>query len=58
MLAKSLLTQVNAPGLSTYSWIIQLRGTVTPNTNTTAIPRPKAVFTFFEIARNEHMPKK
>ncbi len=35
-----------------------LSGTVSTCTNTTATPRPKAVSTFFEQARNEHMPRK
>ena len=33
-------------------------GRVTRITKITAIPRPKAVLTFFDTARNEHIPKK
>jgi hypothetical protein len=33
-------------------------GRVTTSMKVTAIPRPKAVFTFLETARNEHMPRK
>ena len=33
-------------------------GTVTTNTTITAIPSPIAAWTFFEIARNVHIPRK
>ena len=33
-------------------------GTVTVRTKTTASPRPIAVLTRFETARNEHIPRK
>lgn len=33
-------------------------GTVTNNTNVTASPKPKDVFTFLETAKKEHIPKK
>ena len=35
-----------------------LSGTVSTCTKTTATPSPSAVSTFFEQARNEHMPRK
>jgi len=38
--------------------IAQLAGVVTVNTNITAKPKPTAVSTFFEQAKNEHIPKK
>jgi hypothetical protein len=50
--------QVKAPSFKTNSFKIQLKGTVTPNTKTTAAPRPTAVLTFLETARKEHIPKK
>ena len=50
--------QISAPSFKTNSFKIQLKGTVTPNTNTTAAPRPTAVLTFLETARKEHIPKK
>jgi hypothetical protein len=33
-------------------------GMVIAKTKTTATPKPKAVLTFLEIARKEHIPKK
>ena len=47
-----------APSFSTNSNNNQLTGTVNVNTKVTAIPRPRAVLTFFETAKNEHMPRK
>lgn len=38
--------------------MIALSGVVSVRTKTTASPRPMAVSTFFETARNEHIPRK
>ena len=38
-----------------FSYVLQGN---TSNTKITAIPRPKAVFTFFDTAKYEHIPKK
>jgi hypothetical protein len=38
--------------------IRKLTGTVIRRTKMTATPSPNAVFTDFETARNEHMPRK
>ena len=42
-------------------WAIGIRlfmGAVIPKTNVTAMPRPTAVSTFLDTARNEHIPRK
>jgi hypothetical protein len=56
--AKFGLIQESAPGLSRKLLIAQFVGTVIVNTKITANPRPVAVSTFFEQAKNEHIPKK
>ena len=58
IVAKSAPNQAKAPSFNTNSFSNQFIGTVIPNTNTTAKPRPKAVDTFFDTARKEHIPKK
>ena len=47
-----------APGFNKYSFKTQFIGVVMVKTKMTAIPSPDAVFTFFEQAKNEHIPKK
>ena len=37
---------------------VVVAGTVTVSTKITAMPRPRAVSTFLEQAKNEHIPKK
>lgn len=55
--AKLAEIQVNAPSFNTNSLRIQLKGTVTPNTNTTAAPRPTAVLTFGNGKKRAHSQK-
>ena len=51
-------SQASAPSTSRPLSSRLFSGTVSTCTNTTATPRPSAVSTFFEQARNEHMPRK
>ena len=50
--------QLNAPSASKYSLIAQFAGAVMDNTKITAKPNPIEVSTFFEIDKNEHIPRK
>ena len=50
--------QLNAPSANKYSLIAQLAGAVIDKTKMTANPKPIDVSTFFEIERNEHIPRK
>ena len=50
--------QLNAPSASKYSLIAQFAGAVMDNTKITAKPKPIEVSTFFEIDKNEHIPRK
>src|SRR5512135_1107202 len=52
------LTQASAPSFSRYRSSRLFSGTVSTCTKITATPSPSAVSTFFEQARNEHMPRK
>jgi hypothetical protein len=56
--AKAGDNQVNPPSFKTPFNNNQLMGTVIPNTKITAAPKPMAVFTFFDTAKYEHIPKK
>ena len=56
--ASAGLIHFSAPSLSRRVRIRLFSGTVSTCTNTTATPSPMAVSTFFEQARNEHMPRK
>ena len=49
--------QANAPSFNKKLLIAQLIGIVIDITNITAIPKPNAVLTFLEQAKNEHIPK-
>ena len=51
-------SQLSAPGWSTNLLRAQLMGRVKKRTKITARPRPLAVFTFFDTARYEHIPRK
>ena len=50
--------QLNAPSANKYSLIAQFAGAVIDKTKMTANPKPIDVSTFFEIERNEHIPRK
>ena len=56
--AYSCPSHVSAPGFSRYSLMVHVTGSAMMSTKLTAIPSPNAVFTFFDTARNEHMPRK
>ena len=56
--AYSWPSQLNAPGFSRYSLMHHETGSAISSTNVTATPNPKAVLTFLDTARNEHIPKK
>ena len=56
--AYSAPSQLSAPGCSMNRLMAQVMGSATVSTNVTAMPRPNAVLTFFDTARNEHMPRK
>lgn len=56
--AKAGLIQVKAPSINKFSLIIQLIGAVIAKTKITAAPKPTAVFTVFDTAKYEHIPKK
>ena len=51
-------SQARAPGLRAWAYTRLFIGTVTVSTKMTAAPRPMAVETRFDTARNEHMPRK
>lgn len=48
----------SAPSRSTKLNTVLLIGTESPSTTVTATPRPNAVDTFLETARNVHMPRR
>lgn len=56
--AYSSPNQLRAPGMRMYWLMHQVIGSDTSKTNVTATPSPNAVFTFFETARYEHIPRK
>ena len=55
---KSSLIQTSAPLAKRYSQRTQLIGAVIVNTTTTANPIPTDASILYDIARNEHNPKK
>ncbi len=56
--AYSSPSQLKAPGMSMYWLMHQVIGSDIMSTKQTATPRPNAVFTFLDTARNEHIPRK
>jgi hypothetical protein len=51
-------SHVKAPSPKRYPYINQFTGAVIVKTKITANPRPIDASTFFETAKNEHIPKK
>lgn len=56
--AKAGLSHESPPSTKRYLLIKKLAGTVINITKMTAMPNPNEVFTFLEMAKNEHIPKK